>query len=269
MPYVETASGPRQFYTVTGPGSAPAIVFSNSLGTTHRMWDAIVDELSAEYRCVRYDTRGHGGSSRGSAPFEIADLADDLAALLDHLDLARVHVAGLSLGGMIGQAFATQYPVRLAGLTLMATTAYMPTREAWEERAGLVRREGTQAIVAATMQRWFTAGFRDAHPRATEMVAKDFATIDRDGYAACCEAIGRMDLRALLHRVSAPTTVIAGREDPATPVEMAEALQAGIAGSRLVVLTPAAHLLSIEQAERVAAELRRDLSISFPPKSKT
>lgn len=269
MPYVETGSGVRLFYTVAGPGSAPAIVFSNSLGTTHRMWDAIVDELSAEYRCVRYDTRGHGGSSRSSAPFEIADLADDLAALLDHLDLTRVHIAGLSLGGMIGQSFAMRHSARLAGLTLMATTAYMPTRQVWEERAGLVRREGTQAILAATMQRWLTAGFRGAHPRATEAVAKEFATIDRAGYAACCEAIGRMDLRPLLHRVSAPTTVIAGLEDPAPPVEMAQALQAGIAGSRLVVLTPAAHLLAIEQSERVAAELRRDLSISFSQKSKT
>ena len=269
MPYVETKSGVSLFYTVTGPGSAPAIVFSNSLGTTHRMWDAIVGELSAEYCCVRYDTRGHGGSNPGPAPFEIADLADDLAALLDHLDLTRAHVAGLSLGGMIGQAFAMRYPARLAGLTLMATTAHMPTREAWEERAGLVRREGTRAILAATMQRWFTTGFRDDHPRAAEAVAEEFAAIDRDGYAACCEAIGRMDLRPLLHRVRAPTTVIAGREDPATPVEMAEALRAGIAGSRLVVLTPAAHLLAIEQAEQVTAELRRDLSVSFPQSSQS
>lgn len=267
MPYLETGPGLRLFYTVTGPGSAPALVFSNSLGTTHRMWDAIASELSAEYRCVRYDTRGHGGSNHGSGPFEIADLADDLAALLDHLDLPCAHVAGLSLGGMIGQAFAARHPARLAGLTLMATTAYMPTREAWEERAGLVRRDGTQAILAATMQRWFTPGFRAAHHGAADAVAEEFAAIDRDGYAACCEAIGRMDLRPLLHRVNAPTTVIAGREDPATPVAMAEALHTGIAGSRLVLLSPAAHLLAIEQAERVAAELRRDLSRSYPQKS--
>ena len=263
MPYVETGTGVRLFYTVTGPGSAPAIVFSNSLGTTHRMWDAVVGELSAEYRCVRYDTRGHGGSSRGSEPFEIADLADDLAALLDHLDLERVHLAGLSLGGMTGQAFAMRHPARLAGLTLMATAACMPTREAWEERAALVRREGTQAILAGTMQRWFTTGFQDSHSDVAGKVAEEFRTIDRDGYAACCEAIGRMDLRPLLHRIDTPTTVIAGREDPATPVEMAQALHTGIAGSRLVVLSPAAHLLAVEQPERVVAELRRDLTASF------
>lgn len=264
MPYVEISSGARLFYTVAGPGHAPAIVFSNSLGTTHRMWDKVVEELAAEFRCVRYDTRGHGGSSLGRAPFEIADLADDVVALLDHLDMPRVHFAGLSLGGMTGQAFAFSHPERLAGLSLMATAAHMPTRESWEARAALVRREGTGEILAATMERWFTPGFRSSAAAAIEAIASEFVALDREGYAACCEAIGRMDLRGELAGVRAPTTVIAGREDPATPVAMAEALQAGIAGARLVLLSPAAHLLAVEQPGRVAAELRRDLSQSFP-----
>lgn len=255
MPYLDTGSV-RLFHMTQGPASAPPILFSNSLGTTHRMWDAVVGELAAEFRCIRMDTRGHGGSDRSRTPFEIADLADDVAALLDHLDIERCHIAGLSLGGMVGQAFAARHPARTASLTLMATAAHFPTRESWDARAELVRREGVQAILEATLGRWLTADFRARSAEAVASLARDFSGIDREGYADCCEAIGRMDLRPLLGDIVAPTTIVAGAEDPATPVAMAEALRDSIAGSRLVVLSPASHLITAEQAPRLVAELR-------------
>ena len=102
MPFLETGSG-RLFLMSQGPVGAPTVLFSNSLGTTHRMWDAVVGELAAEFRCIRYDTRGHGASDVPAKAFEIDDLADDMAAILDHLDVETAHIAGLSLGGMIGQ----------------------------------------------------------------------------------------------------------------------------------------------------------------------
>lgn len=259
MPFLDTGAT-RLFFMSQGPATAPTILFSNSLGTTHRMWDAVVDELAAEFRCIRYDTRGHGASDVPKADFDIADLADDATAILDHLGVERVHFAGLSLGGMVGQAFAARHPTRLATLTLMATTAFFPTRESWYGRASLVRREGTQAIVAATLDRWFTPAFRaDANAKA---VADGFIAINRDGYAAACEAIGRMDLRPILKDVAAPTTIIAGAEDPATPLAMAEALRDAIPSARLAVLSPAAHLLAVEQPAQVCVELRRAISAS-------
>lgn len=261
MPFVANGAT-RLFFMSQGPVGAPAILFSNSLGTTHRMWDAVVDELAAEFRCIRFDTRGHGASDGPASAYEIADLADDAAAILDHLDVERVHFAGLSLGGMVGQAFAARHAARTASLTLMATTAVFPTRESWYERAALVRREGTQAILDATLGRWFTDGFRAVAPTAVAAVASDFRGIDRHGYAAACEAIGRMDLRPLLGQIRTSTTVIGGEEDPATPPAMAKALQDAIAGGRLVMLSPAAHLLAVEQAARVGAELRRVASAS-------
>ncbi len=255
MSFVETGAT-RLFVMSQGPAKAPAILFSNSLGTTHRMWDAVVSELAAEFRCIRADTRGHGTSDKPRGPYEIADLADDVLAILDHFDIERVHVAGLSLGGMVGQCFAARHPNRIASLTLMATTAWFPTRESWYERAALVRREGTQAILPATLERWFTPGFRATAPDVVRRTADEFGAIDRNGYAAACEAIGRMDLRPILGSIAAPTRIIAGREDPATPVAHAEALRDGIPGSRLTVLSPAAHLLAVEQAARVSADLR-------------
>lgn len=193
MPFVETR-GATLFVTLTGPANAPPVFFLNSLGTTHRMWDAIAAELSVDHRCIRCDTRGHGASTRAKTPFEIADLADDAVALLDHFGVARAHVVGLSLGGMTGQSLAARHPTRVASLTLMATAARMPPASAWMERAALVRREGTRAILDATMQRWFTAGFRASGAGVVRTTAEIFAALDADGYAACCEAIARMDL---------------------------------------------------------------------------
>ncbi len=255
MPYVQTR-GVTLFVTEAGSPHAPPILFANSLGTTHRMWDAVAAELSADFRCIRCDTRGHGASIHIGGAYEIADLADDALAILDNLGIGRVHFAGLSLGGMTGQSFAARHPQRLRSLTLMATSAFMPTREAWESRAALVRREGARAIVEATKERWFTQGFRDAAPAAVKSVADIFSGIDADGYAAACEAIARMDLRPLLPAISAPTLVIAGREDPATPPAMADELAAGITGARLSLLSPAAHLLAVERAAETAELLR-------------
>ncbi len=261
MPFLETGAT-RLFFMSQGPATAPAIIFSNSLGTTHRMWDAVVAELAAEFRCIRTDTRGHGASDRPRDPYAVADLADDVAAILDHLDIAQVHFAGLSLGGMVGQSFAARHPGRAVSLTLMATTAHFPASQSWLERAALIRREGTEAILSATLERWFTPGFRAASPAAVAAVAAEFTAIDRIGYAAACEAIAAMDLRPLLPAITAPTRIIAGAEDPATPIAMAEALRDGIRGSELVVLSPAAHLLAVEQAARVSAEVRRSLGLA-------
>jgi 3-oxoadipate enol-lactonase len=259
MPFLDTGAA-RLFFMSQGPASAPAILFSNSLGTTHRMWDAVVDELAAEFRCIRYDTRGHGVSDVPRGAYEIGDLADDATAILDHLGVERAHFAGLSLGGMVGQAFAVRHPLRLASLTLMATTAFFPTHDSWYDRAALVRREGTQAIVSATLERWFTPGFRANAPDKVKAVAEGFIGIDRNGYAAACEAIGRMDLRPTLKDIIAPATIIAGAEDPATPLAMAEALRDEIRHATLVILSPAAHLLAVEQAMRVSLELRRSVT---------
>lgn len=263
MPFVQT-DDVTLFVTEAGPADAPPILFSNSLGTTHRMWDAVVAEMSAEFRCIRYDMRGHGASTRGREPFDISDLASDVIAILDNLAIDQVHFGGLSLGGMTGQSLAVNHPERLASLTLMATTAFMPPASAWNDRAALIRREGTQAILDNTLQRWFTAAFVESAPDRVQRIASEFAGLNAQGYAACCEAIGRMDLRDALHRIKAPTLIIAGAQDPATPVEMARALEATIASAKLIVFDQAAHLLAVEQPEAVATHLARHVRMHHP-----
>jgi 3-oxoadipate enol-lactonase len=261
MPFLQ-CNGVNLFYQIDGPADGPALVFSNSLGTTLRMWDSVVGQLQMQFRCIRYDTRGHGASSVPSSSFMIDDLADDLAALLDHLGLATAHVAGLSLGGMTAQKLAIRHPKRVESLTLMATSACMPTQAAWHDRAALVRREGTAAIIDATLLRWFTPTFVRSASSDVIDVREAFVATSRNGYAACCEAIGAMDLRPDLPQIMAPTFIIAGRDDPATPVSMMEEITVGIRHATLAIIPNAAHLLAVEQPGATAKLLRTAIAMA-------
>jgi 3-oxoadipate enol-lactonase/4-carboxymuconolactone decarboxylase len=249
------AHGTDLNYELSGPTGAPVLALSNSLGTTLAMWDGVAAHLRGRYRILRYDTRGHGASPARDAATGIEDLADDLIGLLDALHIEKAHLAGLSLGGMTVQAVAARVPERVLSLGLLATAAHLPSPGSWGERAATVRAQGTAAIVEATLGRWFTAGFREAAPAILTRIREDFIACDRAGYARACEAIGGMDLRPVLGRITAPTLVIAGREDPATPPAMAEEICAGIAQAELVLLPRAAHLLAVEHPAATAAHL--------------
>ncbi|MHB2210238.1 3-oxoadipate enol-lactonase [Methylobacterium sp. CM6257] len=243
-------------YVLEGPEGAPVVAFSNSLGATLEMWDALLPSLAGGFRTLRYDTRGHGGSETRDQPVEVADLANDLAGLLDALGIDRAHLVGLSLGGMTVQALASADPGRPLSVTLMATAAHLPSAQSWNERAETVRARGTGALVEATLGRWFTPDFPSRAPEAVRAIRERFLACDPAGYAVCCGAIGRMDLRPVLSAITAPTLVIAGRDDPSTPPSMAEEICSEIAQAELVVLPRAAHLLAVERAAAVGSYLR-------------
>ena len=248
MPLVR-ANGVELFYDLAGPEGAPVAAFSNSIGATIEMWDTQVRALAGRYRCLRYDTRGHGRSEVVDRPASIDDLADDLAGLLDALGVDKAHVVGLSLGGMTAQTFAARRPDRVVGLVLMATSAHLP--HGWDERIALVREKGMGALADTVMARWFTPAFREASPDKVALFRERFLAIDPRGYAACCAAIRDMDLRASNAAVAAPTLILAGADDPATPAAMMEEIRGRIAGAELLVLPQAAHILNVEQVERV------------------
>lgn len=254
MPTIR-ANGVELFYDLAGPEGAPVVAFSNSLGTTLEMWDAQVPALADRYRLLRYDTRGHGRSPAVERAATIDDLADDLAGLLDALAIDRGHIVGLSLGGMTAQAFALRHPQRLASLVLMATSAHMPPADAWRERAELVRAKGMGALVDAVLGRWFTPGFAQREPGKVAPVRERFLQTAPEGYARCCEVIRDIDLRPRLGAIRAPTLILAGAADPATPVAMMEDIRSRIPAAELVVVPRAAHLLAIEQAEIVNSHL--------------
>ncbi|MEV6826497.1 3-oxoadipate enol-lactonase [Amycolatopsis sp. NPDC051102] len=234
---------------VDGPADGPVVVLGGSLGSDLRMWEPQVAPLVERgFRAVRYDTRGHGASPVPPGPYELDDLGADVLALLDDLGVARAHLVGLSLGGMTGMWLGVHAPDRVASLVLCCTSAKLGPPEMWAERARTVRAEGTAAIAAAGVSRWLTPGYIERHPDRAEFLRAMIAAVPAAGYAACCEVIERMDQLDSLPKISAPTLVIAGAEDPATaPEEHARPIAEGIPGARLEVVAGAAHLGSYER----------------------
>ncbi|HEY2788880.1 MAG TPA: 3-oxoadipate enol-lactonase [Gaiellales bacterium] len=236
-----------------GPGTADVAVLSNSLGTTLRMWDPQAAALAREARVLRYDMRGHGRSPVPPPPYTLADLGADLIALLDRHRIERASLCGVSLGGMVSMWVAAHAPERVRRLVLCSTSALMPPPAAWAERAALVRRSGMEAVADTVVARWFTPAFAAARPDVVAPIRADLAATPPDGYAACCEVVGAMDLRADLGSIRAATLVIGAAADPSTPPEHARAIAAGIPGARLVVLPQGAHLVNLETPDVVTA----------------
>jgi 3-oxoadipate enol-lactonase len=230
-----------------GASDAPVLVLGGSLGTTLDMWNAQLPALAESFRVIAFDHRGHGGSDPQSAPCSIDDLGADLVGLLDELSLARVSYAGLSLGGMVGMWLAQNAPERINRLALLCTSANLDAQGYWHARAAAVRAGGMDAIVDPVVARWFTPAFATRRPDVVDDFTTMLGSADASSYAACCEAIGDMNLSARLGDVTAPTVVVAGREDRAIPVEHSRAIAGAIPNARLIVVPRAAHLANVEQ----------------------
>jgi 3-oxoadipate enol-lactonase len=236
-------------YELSGPADAPVVMLSNSLGTRLEMWDPQMPAL-AQYRVLRYDSRGHGRSDAPPGPYSIALLGRDALALLDALGLERVHFCGLSKGGMVGQWLGTHHGERLLSLALCATAARIGTAELWNQRIEQSAREGMAALVDGVTERWFTGDYRAVPRPEIEQVRAMILATPAHGYGACCAAIRDMDQSEAIRSIRTPTLLVAGADDPATTLEMMRDLHERILGSRLVEIPKAAHLLNLEQAER-------------------
>jgi 3-oxoadipate enol-lactonase len=238
-------------FVADGPPEAPVVVLSNSLGSTVEMWEPQVPVLSERFRVVRYDHRGHGGSPVPPGPYALEELGRDVVRLLDRLGLERASFCGLSLGGMVGMWLAAHAAERVDRLVLCCTSALLGPPEMWAQRAATVREHGTAAVAETVVSRWFTPEFAAREPATVARMRDMVAATPPEGYAGCCAAVQEMDLRADLAAIAAPTLVIAGRDDPATPPEHGRQIAEGIRGARLAVVPDAAHLGSFEQAGKV------------------
>jgi 3-oxoadipate enol-lactonase len=259
-----TVNGIDTYYEIHGKQGAPWLAFSHSLACSLRMWEAQIDAFKDRFRILAYDTRGHGKSAAPAGPYTLEAMADDLRALVSHLDIQRLHFVGLSMGGMIGQTFAIKYPGVFSSLALADTTSRYPAEAAplWQERIRTAETKGMEPLVQPTLERWFTAPFREKNAEIVRKIATAISTTPVAGYAGCCAAIPRINVTARLKEIKCPVLVICGDQDPGTPPAMAREIHENTAGSKLVMIPQAAHLSNLEQP----AAFNRALE-GFLPKS--
>jgi 3-oxoadipate enol-lactonase len=246
MPYVQSGDS-RLYYRWDGNQYGPALLLSNSLGTDFAMWEEQVEALGGTFRLLRYDARGHGSSTASAGDYDIELLSRDVLALLDELQLPKVHFCGLSLGGMVGQWLGAHAPERIDRLVLCCTTARVAAREPWDERIRVVRNEGMAAVTNTIIDRWFTQPYQQEEPARVELIRRMLLRAHVDGYAACCAAVRDLDLRDSNARIGAPTLIVCGAQDVSIPPEHSLAIARRVAGARVAEL-PGMHLCNIESA---------------------
>jgi 3-oxoadipate enol-lactonase len=250
-------------HRVDGPDTAPAVFLSPSLGTTWEMWDPLAAALSSSYRVVRFDTRGHGRSPVPAGPYSVAELASDVLALVDALGIDRFGFVGLSLGGAIGQELVVSHPSRVAAAVLACTVPSFGDPATWTDRAAQVRASGMGFLAEPTRGRWFTDGFRAAHPDVVERHVAMLTGTDPEGYASCCDALSRFDLWDALPGITVPVRVVAGAEDQVASVPACSTMASTIPGADLVVIEDASHIANAAQPDAfrtaVAEHLERHL----------
>jgi len=251
MPMINADDGCPINVVVEGSESTPALMLSNSLGTNLHMWDDQADVFAKHFRVIRYDRRGHGKSGVPQGPYSMERFGRDVIAVLDALDVKKTNWCGLSMGGMVGQWLGANAPDRVEKLVLSNTHSYYADKTPWNDRIKTVREQGLAAMVDGNLQRWFTEGFRNRAPDVIARMKNMFVATDPKGYIACCEAIRDMDFRKSNSRISAPTLVIVGAQDAATPPAAGEAIAQQIKGAKLVSLD-AAHISNMEQPKAYA-----------------
>jgi 3-oxoadipate enol-lactonase len=248
---ITRTNGINMHYELVGPESAPVVTLSHSLATDFSMWDPQVAVLKSGYRVLRYDTRGHGGTDAPEGPYTLEQLAQDVKALLQTLGIPKTHYMGISMGGMIGQVLALKYPSMLRSLVLCDTSSRIPeeAQPIWEERIELALKQGMGSLVDSTMERWFTASFRQKPIPMLDKIRSMIRATPVKGYIGCSRAIMALNLTERLAEVVLPTLIVVGEEDLGTPVGASQAIHKQIKGSKLVILKSAAHLSNIEQQQ--------------------
>lgn len=236
-------NGTGMHWRQDGDPSGPPVLFLNSLGTDLRLWDDIMPHLQG-FRVIRLDTRGHGLSDAPKGAYSLDVLTEDAMALISHLGIDRLSVVGVSLGGMMAQMLAAEFPGHINRVVLSNTAARMGTPQMWEDRITAVQSAGLDDIADAILDRWLAPKQRDA---AQVGAWRNMLTrTSPDGYAGCCAALANADLTAQSARITCPALVIGGSEDGASPPDIVRNLAHSIPGAAYEEISGVGHLPMIE-----------------------
>jgi 3-oxoadipate enol-lactonase len=255
---IVTANGAALHCQIDGSAGAPAVVFSNSLGTDFRIWDAVVADLAKTHRVLRYDKRGHGLSDDPDNGWAMGELVGDVAALMDHFGMKGAAVVGLSVGGLIAQGLAAERPDLVKVMVLADTAAKIGNDDLWNDRIAQTKAGGIISMADAILQRWFAPEF---HKNANFAMWRNMLVrTTNQGYARVSAAIRDTDLVSSTARLTLPTLAIVGDRDGATPPDLVRETAELIAGSRFEIIRGAGHLPCVEKPDVFIGLLRGFLS---------
>lgn len=256
--------GPVQLHTrIDGPDSAPWIILSNSLGSNLSMWDPQIDLLTGTYRVLRYNTRGHGQSSVPDGPYTLDMLVGDVVGLMDHLHIETAAWMGLSMGAMTGMGLALDHGARFSRMVLADGRADAPEgfRTMWDQRTGMIRDGGTEAIADGTMESWLTEDFRQANPETVAKMRAMVVDTPDEGYIACALALKELDYLRRLGNVQTPCLYIGGDRDMGAAPETMQAMADATPGARYVSVPNAAHVANVNRPEAFNDAIRDFLGL--------
>ena len=248
--HIARLDGINLHYRIDGDPSGAPVVFANSLGTDLRLWDPILPLLPKGLKYIRYDKRGHGLSDGPAAPYAMGTLVSDAEKLMEHLGVQGAVFVGLSIGGMIAQGLATKRLDLVRAVVLSNTGAKIGTRDMWEERIAAVNAGGLDAVVDATMQRWFSKPFHDTD--AFIAWRNMFLRCPAHGWTGCGAAIAGTDFMTTTAALRLPALGIAGSEDGSTPPDLVRETVGLIPGSEFQLIRGAGHLPCVEKPEEYA-----------------
>lgn len=245
-------------------GSGQPLVLLHPVGLDHTCWDEVAALLRSDFELVRLDLPGHGSSCAADPGMTLSGYAETVAFTLEHLGITRAHIAGLSFGGMVAQTLAIEHRQLCTSLIAAGCPCTIPeeARAARAERGRLALREGMAAVVPATLERWFTAGFiraGRAEPTRSKLLQQSV-----QGWQAVWEAISRLDTVSGLRDLKIPSLCIAGELDQATGVEAVRQMAQSIDGARFEVLSGAPHMMQIECPGAFTRIVQDFLSQRFP-----
>ncbi len=247
---------------IGGREGAPWLTFSNSLATDLTMWDHQVQAFASDYRILRYDTRGHGGSATATGPYSLDLLVDDVAAIWDEIGIDRSHVVGLSIGGMTAVGLALRHAERLLRVVVANARSDNPpgTRNARERRITAIEREGMSALAEPTVERWCSSTFRASNPIAAKKLVAMVRATSLAGYVGCVRALLGLEYELRISEISVPMLFVAGTEDAGVPPDVMRQMHKEVRGSQFIELAQAGHISNIEEPTTLIKAVREFLS---------
>ncbi len=241
-------------------GDGAPLLLLHCLGVDHHFWDFAAD-LADTFRLLSYDLPGHGLTPVPDVPYTVEDLAEQAADLLRAQGVSKVHVAGISLGGLIAQRLAAANPDMVDRLVLIDTTPRYTDelRGMWAVRARAAREQGPASLIEGLLPIWFTSAALAKNAADVRYVREALAHCSGEGYALACEALAAADLRADAVRIAAPTLVVCGDDDIPSFLDAARWLEAHIGKARLAWIANARHASVLEQPAQALRLLREFL----------